>query len=355
MTSMKRVLSLIVLITSTIGIFSPISLASSEPGLVAYYPFSGNANDQSGNGNDLAVFGAILVQDRFGNFNMAYRFDGSNDYMSASFDTSSDNTFSWTFWLRDLSTTDSIRRWLSTNNTNAANDTVIIRENFAGRGGALELLVGRNDAHGVLEKGQWDYYAVVSDSVSMKVYVNGVLEAINPTLTVDPEPGLFVGGFFDNSPTRPEYFEGFIDDIRLFDDGLTQAEIEQNFLNESLPPIFDADADGIEDEFDLCPNSILGETVTIGGIDSSVENQLQASGCTIEDELYLQCSGDFLDEDGFEDCVEQVAGQLFELGVITEDEEESLEDAVEEFVDTLEDEDDSDEDEDDDSDEDDDD
>jgi len=37
--------------------------ASLKDGLVAYYPYSGNANDESGNGNNGTVFGATLVED----------------------------------------------------------------------------------------------------------------------------------------------------------------------------------------------------------------------------------------------------------------------------------------------------
>jgi len=50
-------------------------------GLVACYPFDGNANDASGNGNHGAVKGATLTQDRFGNANSAYEFDGIDDYI----------------------------------------------------------------------------------------------------------------------------------------------------------------------------------------------------------------------------------------------------------------------------------
>ena len=50
-------------------------------GLVAYYPFNGNANDESGNGNDGTVYGATLTEDRFGNPNSAYSFDGVDDYI----------------------------------------------------------------------------------------------------------------------------------------------------------------------------------------------------------------------------------------------------------------------------------
>ncbi len=50
-------------------------------GLIAYYPFNGNANDESGNGNDGTVYGATLTTDRFGNKNAAYVFDGIDDYI----------------------------------------------------------------------------------------------------------------------------------------------------------------------------------------------------------------------------------------------------------------------------------
>ena len=46
-------------------------------GLVAYYPFNGNANDESGNENDGTVNGATLTLDRFGAPNSAYDFDGT--------------------------------------------------------------------------------------------------------------------------------------------------------------------------------------------------------------------------------------------------------------------------------------
>ena len=43
-------------------------------GLVAYYPFNGNANDASGNGNHGTVNGATLANDQNGNENKAYEF-----------------------------------------------------------------------------------------------------------------------------------------------------------------------------------------------------------------------------------------------------------------------------------------
>ena len=50
-------------------------------GLVAYYPFYGDATDKSGNGHDGKVIGATLTKDRNGYQNHAYRLDGIDDYL----------------------------------------------------------------------------------------------------------------------------------------------------------------------------------------------------------------------------------------------------------------------------------
>ena len=52
-----------------------------QNGLVGWWPFNGNANDESGNGNDGTVNGPTLTTDRFGNANSAYDFDGVDDYI----------------------------------------------------------------------------------------------------------------------------------------------------------------------------------------------------------------------------------------------------------------------------------
>jgi len=50
-------------------------------GLLAWYPFNGNANDESGNGKNGTVNGATLTTDRLGNTNSAYSFNGTTDYI----------------------------------------------------------------------------------------------------------------------------------------------------------------------------------------------------------------------------------------------------------------------------------
>ena len=54
------------------------TLSNLNNSLVAYYPFNGNSNDESGNSNDGVNNGASLTTDRFGNANSAYSFNGSS-------------------------------------------------------------------------------------------------------------------------------------------------------------------------------------------------------------------------------------------------------------------------------------
>ena len=65
----------------------PLSAQIPSEGLVAWYPFNGNANDESGNENHGTVNGATLTADRFGNVNGAYSFDGGShiNILSSSF------------------------------------------------------------------------------------------------------------------------------------------------------------------------------------------------------------------------------------------------------------------------------
>ena len=56
-------------------------------GLVAYYPFNGNANDVSANGNSGINYGATPTTDRNGTTNSAMNFNGVNNYISIPYST----------------------------------------------------------------------------------------------------------------------------------------------------------------------------------------------------------------------------------------------------------------------------
>ena len=72
--------------------------AGINDGLVAYYPFSGNADDASGYGNHATVYGATLIEDSSGNPNSAYSLDGIADYIEKTFPSADVNIGdqSWT-------------------------------------------------------------------------------------------------------------------------------------------------------------------------------------------------------------------------------------------------------------------
>jgi hypothetical protein len=71
-------------------------------GLVAYYPFSGNAIDASGNNNNPIFNNATLTADRNGNANSAYHFNGLDNYMQISNSPSlnMNNTISICVWVK---------------------------------------------------------------------------------------------------------------------------------------------------------------------------------------------------------------------------------------------------------------
>jgi len=78
---MKLIALLIAILLCTIC-FAQVNL---NQGLVAYYPFSGNANDASGNNRTGTIQGGVLsTTDRFGSANSAYHFNGTDSRITVS-------------------------------------------------------------------------------------------------------------------------------------------------------------------------------------------------------------------------------------------------------------------------------
>ncbi len=67
-------------------------------GLIGYYPFNGNANDESGFHQNGVVYGASLTNDRFGHSNSAYTFDGISSYIEISPNQQTINDFTISVW-----------------------------------------------------------------------------------------------------------------------------------------------------------------------------------------------------------------------------------------------------------------
>ena len=99
---MKKILllAILALITQTIKAQVPSYVATN--GLIGYWPFNGNANDESGNGKNGVKFQVAGTTDRFGNLNSAYSFDGISSYIevanSAGFDLGG-NDFTISLWV----------------------------------------------------------------------------------------------------------------------------------------------------------------------------------------------------------------------------------------------------------------
>ena len=63
----------------TASLFAQVPSYVPTNGLVGWWPFNGNANDESGNLNNGTVNGATLTTDRFGNADKAYSFSSNNN------------------------------------------------------------------------------------------------------------------------------------------------------------------------------------------------------------------------------------------------------------------------------------
>src|ERR1700733_10715107 len=79
---MKKNLIILILTIFSLAASGQIPSYVPKDSLVAWYPFNGNANDESGNGNNGTNYGATLTTDRFGDSNKAYYFNGTSSYIS---------------------------------------------------------------------------------------------------------------------------------------------------------------------------------------------------------------------------------------------------------------------------------
>ena len=104
-------------------------------GLVGYWPFNGNANDESGNGNNGTNNGATLTTDRNGVENQAYSFDGNDFIQTPNQNLSGSVSFSGWYKMSNFNFPNNDRFYVSnqspTNNITSTN----ICFGFRGSGG----------------------------------------------------------------------------------------------------------------------------------------------------------------------------------------------------------------------------
>jgi hypothetical protein len=207
-----------------------------KKGLVTYYSFNGNANDESGNGNNATVHNATFVTDRNGQSNSAISFNGYNSYIQLPSGTSTSLNITSDF-------TSSI--WFKT--SDGANKGMIgCGDNYSGKGGFLIALGCANLGFGkvtVYTGNSWystnDAFAdnkwhnvVVIVSSSLKIYVDNKLEYTNSNAS---SPNSWYGsrslGSFNDG--NGGYLNGCIDDFRIYNRVLNEVEIQALFNNGS--------------------------------------------------------------------------------------------------------------------------
>ena len=206
-------------------------------GLVAYYPFNGNANDASGNNNHGTVKGATLTTDRFGKANSAYSFTNPN-HITAPTNTmfhTDEFTISWWFKISNYF----IERG--------------VLSNVGGNGGYQQYFAGKtlaflgynfpltsdplylnyplsnplNSWHQVIVS----YQKTGSTLSALKIYVNGELKKIvNPTLSIAYPPS---ETFYIGQNHSGLNLEGELDDVRIYNTVLSDTQAQELYASEA--------------------------------------------------------------------------------------------------------------------------
>jgi hypothetical protein len=228
-------------------------------GLVAYYPFDGNANDASGNANHGMVNGATLSTDRFGNTNGAYAFNG---FSGVSFTNrpplATNSSFTYTFWM--VSTLagsypvypgQSVWFLDRTSVTDPLVSLGILTDNvgtnftgqflFLPRYDDYTSPIGNDNPHfggggivgGSLTPQTWQHIAMVRDyGNSFRLFVNGVLVGSAPDNGKPLTPPIVNLG--RNPNHGQQGLVGKIDDFRIYDRALTSPDVSKLYREPGL-------------------------------------------------------------------------------------------------------------------------
>ncbi len=218
-----------------------VSLPSNlQQGLVGYWPFCGNANDESGNGNDGVVNGATLTEDRFGNAGSAYSFDGVDDYIELAYNST-----------LNLPLAITISAWFQADTL--ASMRIVDKSTVGGADGFLldiggnnnnkyirAILAGQSDnqptsSEFISETNTWYNIIVTYDGIAVRFYVNNELDTV---LDISGESLLnsLPLRFGANSLLIDNFFNGLLDDIAIWNRALTPEEVQELYTGEPVAP-----------------------------------------------------------------------------------------------------------------------
>ncbi len=203
-------------------------------GLVAHFPLD-NSDLEKVNNNNTNTFGAVTTKNRFGSNNSAYDFDsGKLAYMKATATTQlTGETYSYSLWIQpkklpSIGENVSVLA-MGTQFVSIANQ---YSNNTGWTGFGYDLVepatVSSVSSKKMPEINRWYHIVLTRDDQQMKMYVDGVLAGQNKVTNSKPKYGpdatLQISG---RGPIQ--YFTGSVDDIRIFNRVVTDAEAAQLF------------------------------------------------------------------------------------------------------------------------------
>jgi hypothetical protein len=212
--------------------FNPFSV-----NVIAYFPFNGNAIDESGSSFDLAAKnGASLATGKDGDSSGAYAFDGQDDYLEASGSFGDTTSLTISLWVNPASLNTGSGQDIFNDSTRAnGNDVRIsLRQGniLSGRSDkGSDSDINRSLTSSAADPGKWTHvvYTASEDGPS-SIYFNGVYSGGSETggRNVGYHSPLRLGlSEWDNHP-----FHGKIDSVRYYERVLLADEVLQLYQSE---------------------------------------------------------------------------------------------------------------------------
>lgn len=221
-------------------LFTGITLKAQEiaiikRGLVAYYPFDGNANDESGSNNNGKITGATFVADKFSKPDQALYFDGMDNCVEIPYSPTIDITGSLSIscWIYPHSA-ESYTSWVSKANNNGRSSQW--RFGFGAPGPEFwGLTVWNSDWYDYninkksIPLNSWSHVILIADQEQhiVYLYLNG--ELIDSMKDIKGFEGSTAPLFIGHQKDDDVYFDGLIDEVRIYNRTLNTDEVKVLF------------------------------------------------------------------------------------------------------------------------------
>jgi hypothetical protein len=231
---MKK-LTLIAAIIIATSTFAQVPNYVPTNGLVGWWPFNGNANDESGNGNNGIPNGAGLIADRNSISNSAYNLPNLNDNISVTNSSSpyNGNNLTVSFWMQFPTQYNQSSIFMVRNGVLWSNGFSISIDQNNGAYGAnnyqVNFLIGSTSCGFItnqIELGVWSNIVAVYNGSQMILYLNNIpKDTMNYSLNISSTDGNLLFSDWEN-PTTPAVTNRNIDDIAIWNRALTTCEIK---------------------------------------------------------------------------------------------------------------------------------